>query len=306
MWFGTRRGLDRFDGYTIRNFRRVRDDSTSIGNNYVNFVAEDRDSVLWVGTRTGVSRYDRAHESFRSYPIGRRAAGAQPCCTRRTAPSGSASTTASIASTRRPGRRRATRVAPPSWARRSRSLTEDRRGHLWIGTKESGVVDLDPASGTARAYPGSLGAPSGLPDADIRAIIEDESGMMWVGTYHGGLVRIDPSTGNETRFQHDPNNPRSLNLNADPDDVALGTRRPLGRARERRPRSLRHRVARPSSTTSTIRTTRRGSTTTRSGRCSRIAPARCGPAPSPAASTSPSGTAMRSAPTAPCPATIRA
>ncbi|HEX7826873.1 MAG TPA: two-component regulator propeller domain-containing protein, partial [Mycobacterium sp.] len=30
MWFGTRRGLDRFDGYTIRNFRKIRDDSTSI------------------------------------------------------------------------------------------------------------------------------------------------------------------------------------------------------------------------------------------------------------------------------------
>src|SRR6476646_7171951 len=69
MWFGTRRGLDRFDGYTIRNFRKIRGDSTSIGNNYINFVAEDRDSVLWVGTRTGVSRYDRAHETFRTYQI---------------------------------------------------------------------------------------------------------------------------------------------------------------------------------------------------------------------------------------------
>jgi len=40
------------------------------------------------------------------------------------------------------------------------AITEDRRGHLWIGTKENGVVDLDVASGNARLYPGSLGAAS--------------------------------------------------------------------------------------------------------------------------------------------------
>ena len=36
-------------------------------------------------------------------------------------------------------------------------------------------------------------------------------------------MRIDPPSGDETRFQHDPNNPRSLNLNA------IQTLRPGGR-----------------------------------------------------------------------------
>src|SRR4029078_3026021 len=56
-------------GCTLRTFRKIRDDSRSIGNNYINFVGEDRDSALWVGTRTGVRRYDRAHETFRSYQV---------------------------------------------------------------------------------------------------------------------------------------------------------------------------------------------------------------------------------------------
>jgi methyl-accepting chemotaxis protein/ligand-binding sensor domain-containing protein len=213
MWFGTRRGLDRYDGYTIRNFRKIRDDSTSIGNNYINFVGEDRDSVLWVGTRTGVSRYDRAHETFRSYQVD----GERQMLSMLHAKNGTLwfggdnglyrFDRASEKATRYSG-------SPTVAGKTVQAITEDRRGHLWIATKESGVVDLDVASGNARAYPGALGAASGLPDADVRAIIEDESGMMWVGTYHGGLVRIDPSTGNETRFQHDPNDPRSLNLNA--------------------------------------------------------------------------------------------
>ena len=64
MWFGTRRGLDRYDGYSIANYRHVRGDSATLPDNYIEFVREDRDSVLWIGTRKGLSRFDRAHDRF--------------------------------------------------------------------------------------------------------------------------------------------------------------------------------------------------------------------------------------------------
>ena len=70
MWFGTRRGLDRYDGYSITNYRHVRGDSTSLPDNYIEFVREDRDSVLWIGTRKGLSRFDRAHDRFVTYLVG--------------------------------------------------------------------------------------------------------------------------------------------------------------------------------------------------------------------------------------------
>src|SRR6478735_7836097 len=35
MWFGTRRGLDRYDGYAITNYRHLRNDSTSLPDNYI-------------------------------------------------------------------------------------------------------------------------------------------------------------------------------------------------------------------------------------------------------------------------------
>ena len=70
MWFGTRRGLDRYDGYSITNYRHVRGDGTTLPDNYIEFVREDRDSILWVGTRKGLSRFDRAHDRFVTYPVG--------------------------------------------------------------------------------------------------------------------------------------------------------------------------------------------------------------------------------------------
>jgi signal transduction histidine kinase/ligand-binding sensor domain-containing protein len=53
LWFGTREGLSRFDGYRFTNYG-VRD---GLGHIIVNAIAEDRQGRLWVGTNGGgVSR----------------------------------------------------------------------------------------------------------------------------------------------------------------------------------------------------------------------------------------------------------
>ncbi|MEO8562715.1 MAG: two-component regulator propeller domain-containing protein [bacterium] len=218
MWFGTRRGLDRYDGYSIANYRHLRTDSTSLPDNYIEFLREDRDNTLWVGTRKGVSRFDRAHDRFQTYLVGPGAEG-RPALSMLHTKAGATwlGTDEGLYQFDR-ATGKSTRYAGDDAAKLTGKqivvLSEDRRGHLWIGTKEVGVVELDPVSGTTRAHLAGGGVAGGLPDLEIRGIIEDESGMMWIATYHGGLVRLDPGSGAVTRYQHDPSNPRSLNLNA--------------------------------------------------------------------------------------------
>jgi len=65
LWFGTKDGLDRFDGYSFRIFRNDPDDSGSIGSNFIHCLYEDANGVLWVGTEKGLYRFDAATESFR-------------------------------------------------------------------------------------------------------------------------------------------------------------------------------------------------------------------------------------------------
>ena len=216
LWLGTENGLDRYDGDSIREYRRERGNERGLANDYIWSIAEDSQGDLWLATDGGgVARWDRRTEQFQPFRH-------DPHNTR---------TLASDA---------------------VRTLLIDARGRIWAGTLDQGLDVLDPKTGDVRHFrhrdedPRSLaadavcalfadhsgriwvgtdgglsryepasddfvnyGAASGLSDARIRAIREDHAGALWIGTYRGGLNRLDP-TGRLTVFRHDAKDPHSL------------------------------------------------------------------------------------------------
>lgn len=67
MWFGTRNGLNRFDGTQFRIFSQDTDNPSSIGSNSILSLFEDPAEKLWVGTYKGIYLYDAIKESFRPF-----------------------------------------------------------------------------------------------------------------------------------------------------------------------------------------------------------------------------------------------
>ncbi|MBK7383626.1 MAG: hypothetical protein IPI81_09860 [Flavobacteriales bacterium] len=66
LWFGTKDGLTRYDGYEFRVFRNVPGDSTSITGDHITALHADADGFLWVGTESnGLDRYDPRTGHFR-------------------------------------------------------------------------------------------------------------------------------------------------------------------------------------------------------------------------------------------------
>src|SRR6187397_548127 len=53
MWFGTRDGLDKYDGYTFLSYRHDPLDSTSISDYVITAIAEDSVGSIWAGTSAG-------------------------------------------------------------------------------------------------------------------------------------------------------------------------------------------------------------------------------------------------------------
>lgn len=67
MWFGTYKGLFRFDGVSYQRFMPFAGNNHSISDNEVNVLFKDHHGNLWVGTRNGLNRYDYLRNDFERF-----------------------------------------------------------------------------------------------------------------------------------------------------------------------------------------------------------------------------------------------
>lgn len=64
MWFGTKDGLNRFDGSNFRIFRYNKQKPASIGNNFIRCIIEGKERELYIGTDAGLYIMDTVEETF--------------------------------------------------------------------------------------------------------------------------------------------------------------------------------------------------------------------------------------------------
>lgn len=63
MWFGTKDGLNRFDGYAFKSFQNDPNDPKTLGSNFIQCLHQ-LNNTIWVGTDNGLFKYDQNDESF--------------------------------------------------------------------------------------------------------------------------------------------------------------------------------------------------------------------------------------------------
>lgn len=67
LWFGTKDGLNRYDGLSFRQFNYDHSNIYSLGNNFVTALYEDKEKHIWVGTDVGLYIYYPERDVFERF-----------------------------------------------------------------------------------------------------------------------------------------------------------------------------------------------------------------------------------------------
>ncbi|MCA0446988.1 MAG: GHKL domain-containing protein [Bacteroidetes bacterium] len=70
-------------------------------------------------------------------------------------------------------------------------IFKDSGGTMWVGTNGAGLFRINPSDFSIKNFTSSINNPSGLTDNNIRSIYEDRNHNLWIGTYSGGLNKIN-------------------------------------------------------------------------------------------------------------------
>lgn len=189
MWFGTKRGLNRFDGTRVKIYQHDKEIAGSIGSDFIRALITASDSTLWIGTDKGAFVFNTYTEKFVPFvPLQGRlvydllkdrtgkiwiAYGGGVQC---------------FDPEKKTSRQFATVINNQFRADPATSLEEDSDGNIWVGTESKGIIVLNAKNGRRTTYNTEN---SKLPDNDILSLYKDISGNIWIGTMNAGLARFD-------------------------------------------------------------------------------------------------------------------
>lgn len=219
MWFGTRDGLNRFDGHSFKVYQYQPQDPYSISSSdYIYALFTDSRGDLWIGTRNGLNRYLPGKDGFE-----RLTSSSQPgslsdnnvfCICQDHAGRIWVGTNNGLDMLESPDGRFFHRF--PNFSNNHiYAIYEDANHQLWIGTTR-GLVRMWQQDGRwrTRIYVHQRNDPQSLADNSVKAITGDKNGNIWVGTEDGGMDRLSVASGTFTHYAHssDPNSISSDNV----------------------------------------------------------------------------------------------
>jgi ligand-binding sensor domain-containing protein/signal transduction histidine kinase len=172
IWVATEGGLDQLSPETgaVTHFRHDESDPDSLPDDQILAVWRSRDGTLWVGTDRGLVRRGPGDRAFVPVPL----------------PTSDAKVT------------------------RVRSLFEDTRQRLWIGTRHQGAYVIEPKGTVATRILESDPEHSTLQTDGVIAITEVRPGEIWLGTINHGIIAVNTVSFRTHRIQHDPISKGSL------------------------------------------------------------------------------------------------
>lgn len=207
MWFGTRDGLNKYDGSRFTIFRNDVANKTSISNDIL-AIEEDNSGKLWIGTYNGLNCYDPVSNTFKRYlndKTNHTINSNTIWCIKKIGDEMWFGTskglsvynikTGQFASAFHSGTDNTT---IPS--NNILSILKTKKGKIWIGTTKGLCILTNRKNGkfSFKNYP-----LNNIDVLNVSAIAEDRFNNIWVGTKNKGLLKFDSSTNSFVSFLSD-------------------------------------------------------------------------------------------------------
>lgn len=201
MWFGTKDGLNRFDGYEYKVYKTIPDDSLSLGNNFVRSIYQDKNHNLWVGTDSHLYLFDYFTEKFRLFSVKSNLgedinSGVLAVCPENdsllwigTVKQGAFCYNKNTGKLQQyiSGKSDRSLKSNVIWR-----IYRDYSGTVWLGTRE-GLSRYNRETDSFYTY--TIQNTQGtLINDEILSVYEDSDGNLWIGTWSGGLARLNKSS----------------------------------------------------------------------------------------------------------------
>ncbi len=197
MWFGTRDGLCRYDGYAVKVFRNT-SESSSISGNRIMAIAEDNSGFLWIGTyQNGLNRFDKKKNSFTKF--GSSEGIGNQVYRIKVLSDGAVYVGSNEGLAIFYPDSDSIRIFTPDNSPGSinsyavSDILETRSGHIYIATWENEIQEYDPGN---QAFKSISYIPENLKVENYRKrMIEDTEGNLFIAAQLHGLFKYSPQTG---------------------------------------------------------------------------------------------------------------
>jgi ligand-binding sensor domain-containing protein/signal transduction histidine kinase/DNA-binding response OmpR family regulator len=220
VWFGTRDGLNKYDGYQITVFKNDPNNKNSISDNFIKCINEDADHNLWVGTSDGLNRFNAYKNTFTRYghnPVNsQNLPGNSINCIYKSKSGllivGSNGGGLNVFDALK---NEFKRFVPQNSSRLAvdnfevNSVLEDHTNNFWLAT-DKGVGLLNKTTGTINtSFNLNNNSTFEISQPTLR-IQEDGQGNIWLGTTSDGLIMLNLASHVFKQFLHDDKAPYSI------------------------------------------------------------------------------------------------
>ncbi len=176
IWMGSSKGLDKYDGYKVKNYKQVaRNSYLKIGNkdNEIGTITSDNDSNLWIGTTFGLIKFNLKNEKITNY---------------------------------------FTKFDTNGYNINSviiHLIFDSTSNSVW-GGKDGNIFRLNVKTDEVIEYKYDSLKKNGVPKTGLMKIIHDKQGNLWFTFWDYGISKYDRKNDTFVHYTHNPKDPESI------------------------------------------------------------------------------------------------